>query len=108
MSYALGRMGYQVEYALTLEEGSDKLVEFKPDLVLLDINLPDGSGLDIIPQLTKLQITFLIISAYDDKEEVALEKGASGFIKKPFDLRSITRSIVDISINGNEANTDRR
>lgn len=108
LSYALGRLGYQIEYALTLEDGASKLEECEPDIVLLDINLPDGSGLDIIPKLKRIRAAFLVISAYDDKKEQALSQGASGFIKKPFDLKSITSLIVDISTNGeNEENTNR-
>jgi DNA-binding response OmpR family regulator len=64
---------------------------------LLDINLPDGSGLDIIPKLKNHKVDFLVISAYDDKREQALRQGASGFLKKPFDLKSITSRIADIT-----------
>lgn len=95
----MGRLGYQTEYALTMEDGNKKLRLYKPNIVLLDINLPDGSGLDIIPLIKKIQSSFLVISAYDDKKEVALEQGAADFVKKPFDLSKITKSIVEISVN---------
>ena len=97
LSYALGRLGYQIEYALTLKDGMIKLEEYEPEIVLLDINLPDGSGLDMIPKLRNLKVDFLVISAYDDKREQALRQGASGFLKKPFDLKSITSRIADIT-----------
>lgn len=100
LSYALGKLGYQIEYALTVEDGNKKVKLLKPDLVVLDINLPDGSGLEVIPQIKQIHTPFLVISAYDDKKEAVLEQGAADFVKKPFDLDRITRSIVNINVNG--------
>ena len=100
LSYALGKLGYHIEYALTIKDGNKKIKLFKPDLVLLDINLPDGSGLEVIPLIKKIRSPFLVISAYDDKKETVLEQGASDFVKKPFDLSRITESIVNINVNG--------
>jgi DNA-binding NtrC family response regulator len=99
LSYALARLGYQIEYALTLEDGNKKIKQYKPKLVVLDINLPDGSGLDIIPQIKKLNSSFLVISAFSDKKEAAMKQGAADFIEKPFNLSKITKSIVGINVN---------
>ena len=99
LTYALSQLGYNIEYALSLEDGSEKLKKYSPDIVLLDINLPDGSGLDMIPRLKQQRAAFMIISAYDDKKEQALREGAFAFIKKPFNMQTITQSIVDNCVN---------
>ena len=93
LSYALRKEGYLVEYSLSLEEGTEKLNKFAPDVVLLDINLPDGSGLYLIPKIKEQRSCFLVISAYEDKKKPALAAGAADFVKKPFDLETITASI---------------
>lgn len=62
-----------------------KLVaERSPDIVLLDIRLPDKSGLDLLPQLGQFGAKALILTSFDDEEHilVALQRGACGFILK--------------------------
>jgi len=62
-----------------------KLVaERSPDIVLLDIRLPDKSGLDLLPQLGQLGTKALILTSFDDEEHIlgALQHGACGFILK--------------------------
>lgn len=100
LTYALRKLGFRTEYSLSVKDGNKKLMEFKPDIVLLDINLPDGSGLYMIPKIKQRTSAFLVISAYDDKKEIALAQGAADFIKKPFNLGRITNSIINISTNG--------
>ncbi len=55
-----------------------------PDIILLDVRLPDESGLDLLPQLTDRNTKVLILTSFDDEEHirVALQRGASGFILK--------------------------
>ena len=69
--------------ATTLAEG-EALLEAKPDLVLTDLGLPDGSGLDFIPRLKAAGIHSLVITAFGDRETVlaALEAGADGYLLK--------------------------
>lgn len=95
LSYALRKQGYQVVYSLNLEEATEKLNKFSPDVVLLDINLPDGSGLYMIPKIKQQKSSFLVISAYENEKQQALAAGASDFVKKPFDLETITMCIKD-------------
>lgn len=89
-----------MQYALTLEDGNRKIHQFKPSIVVLDLNLPDGSGLEMIPVIKNISSAFLVISAYDNKRELVLERGAADFVKKPFDMNTITQSILDINNPG--------
>ena len=95
LSYALRKIGYQVAYSLNLQDAEKKLNKLNPDVVVLDINLPDGSGLYMIPKIKEQQSSFLVISAYDDERNQALAEGAADFVKKPFDLSTITMSIKE-------------
>jgi two-component system OmpR family response regulator len=75
-------------FTSTLKEGLQKITSEQPHLIFLDINLPDGSGLDALPLIKKKHpdSRIIIISAYDGEAErhAALENGASGFMGKPF------------------------
>jgi DNA-binding NtrC family response regulator len=62
----------------------------EPDLILLDIGLPDGSGLEILPQLKELRPspTVVMITAYEHVRDVvlAMKRGAFDYLVKPVDL----------------------
>lgn len=72
------------------------LIEKKPDLFLLDIGLPDGSGLDFIPEIKRgCGARILILSSFGDRETVvcALEAGADGYLLKDSPASFITEGI---------------
>lgn len=60
------------------------LIASKPDLILTDLGLPDGSGLDHIPAIKAAGIKSLVITAFGDRETVvkALSAGADGYLLK--------------------------
>src|SRR5512141_1669325 len=88
--------GYTVETAETFQEGARKVGETGYDLVLLDVMLPDGKGIDLLkPILQKDSETVaIIITGYATVELAvdAIKNGAYNFISKPFsaDLLLIT------------------
>lgn len=98
LSGFLRRQGYEVEAENTLTNGLKSFVDDTFDLVFLDLNLPDGSGYDLIPKLREINpnISVYIISAYDGQAErhKAMISGARGFISKPF-TRSGINSVLD-------------
>jgi DNA-binding NarL/FixJ family response regulator len=67
----------------------------KPDLVLTDLGLPDGSGLDLIPRLKAAGIYSLVITAFGDRETVlaALEAGADGYLLKDSSTEEVLNGI---------------
>ena len=88
---------YKVEFSISLKEGMTKLKSFKPEILFLDISLPDGSGIDAIKNIKKShpEIKIAIISAYDSADDISEAKnaGADSFIPKPFSRVSINATI---------------
>ena len=87
----LARAGYNAEVAGNLGQGAAKLKETTPDLLLLDMRLPDGSGLDFLSGLQDnggSAFPVLVMSAYGEIEDAvsAMKSGASDYLKKPIDL----------------------
>lgn len=93
----LQKEDYVVESAATFFEGEDKLISYRYDVVILDINLPDGNGLDLL-QIVKdryPETGVLIVSAkdsLDDKLE-GLDLGADDYITKPFHLAELNSRV---------------
>jgi DNA-binding response OmpR family regulator len=81
---------YSVSVAQDGEVGLKKIIEDKPDLILLDIMVPSMSGLQLLEKLkedTQLsQIPIIIISSLSQDEDIlkGLEKGAMDYVPKPF------------------------
>ena len=87
MRTALTGHGYEVEDAKTGEEALLKVREFRPDLVLLDINMPGMGGLAACKQLraaTDAGIIMLTVRNAEADKVRALDAGADDFITKPF------------------------
>jgi two-component system phosphate regulon response regulator PhoB len=95
LAYALRTRGYEVEIADRGETAIQGLDGFKPDLVLLDIMLPDISGLEICKKvrgtLTGPQPAIIILSARAQEIDrvVGLEVGADDYVVKPFSAREL-------------------
>lgn len=85
----LSKEGYEVDVALSIKEAEDLTFENKYDLYLLDINLPKGSGLDLLDSLRYAQDSTptIFITALTDMASIAkgFKLGAIDYIKKPFD-----------------------
>jgi two-component system KDP operon response regulator KdpE len=97
--------GYAVETATTKQEALDAVSVRPPDAVVLDLVLPDGSGVDVCIEIRKWsQLPILVLSAVgDEREKVrALDAGADDYITKPFGtdellarLRAVLRRAAD-------------
>jgi DNA-binding response OmpR family regulator len=89
----LAREGYVCEMSHTLETAREKLALFQYDCILLDIGLPDGSGIQLLDSIRSeyQQTNVLIISAKNalDDKIVGLEKGADDYLTKPFHLAEL-------------------
>jgi len=86
----LGRAGYRVTTAGNLEEARQALLKQNFHLVLLDVRMPDGSGLDLLPEIKEAApaTEVVMLTAYGTVEEAirAMKHGALDFLTKPCKL----------------------
>lgn len=86
-------MGHTPSQALTLEEGIEKISSESYDLVFLDVRLPDGSGLNAIPEIqqTPSSPEIIIITGEGSRSgaKMAIESGCWDYIEKPLSLEKI-------------------
>jgi len=89
LEHFLTRAGYEIDVALTMEEAEDLTFDNKYDLYLLDINLPEGSGLELLEALRYADdhTPTIFITALTDMSSISqgFKLGAMDYIKKPFD-----------------------
>ncbi|QEO57803.1 response regulator transcription factor [Francisella marina] len=82
-------LGYDVESASTASIATSLLGQYHPDVVILDLGLPDQDGQDWLKAVrVSNDVPIIVVSARNDTEEVvkALENGANDYVKKPFDM----------------------
>ena len=97
MSRVIERMGHIVEYAETIKTGMEAVREDDFDIIFLDVQLPDGNGLDQLPVFQELPSApeVIIITGFANSEgaEQALSNNAWDYISKPISVGAITRAI---------------
>jgi two-component system response regulator AtoC len=114
------KAGFECEHAETLLDGRAIAKQFEPDIVLLDMRLPDGNGLDYLPELVVNGVTVIVMTAYGDFSDAvnAIKLGANDYLKKPIDLEELLlivqknektvelKTSLDYSRQRNTHNTD--
>ncbi len=96
----LGACGYQVSHAPDAHTGLDRLQQALPDLVILDLMLPDMDGLQVCQRIRALpgaagQVPVLMLTAKGDPMDriIGLEIGADDYLPKPFEPRELLARI---------------
>lgn len=93
----LTRLGYEVVCAATLAEAREKLLHGVGDVVVLDVRLPDGNGLNLLLEAARLPNPppMIMITAYGRIEMAveAMRNGAHDFLQKPIDFDQLEQSI---------------
>ncbi|HVU18921.1 MAG TPA: response regulator [Candidatus Didemnitutus sp.] len=99
ISYHLGRVGHHVATAANGWEALDQIGRQRPDLILLDLMLPDLDGFGVCEILRRdartATIPIIIISAWAsiDSRHLGLELGALDYITKPFSPQELVRRV---------------
>ena len=99
VSNYLEREGYLADLADTCAQAVQSLHSLKPDLVILDIMLPDGSGLDVLKKIRSSGDTAVILLTARSEEVdkiVGLELGADDYVSKPFSVRELMARVKTI------------
>ncbi len=95
---------YEFEEAETVAEAIEVAERFKPDIVLVDLMMPGGSGLDVIRHLATdpaLQHAgCVVVSAFaaESDQEEARAAGAAAFVSKPFDPDDLSATVASLLV----------
>jgi len=100
ITQSLEKESFLVEKAMDFDAALDKLLVYEYDCILLDIGLPDGSGLDLLKELKKenRKGSVIIISAKDslDDKLSGLDLGADDYLVKPFHLAELNARVRSV------------
>lgn len=103
--YSLEQNKYNVIHTLNVKDTINYLIDEKPDLIILDISLPDGDGFDLYNrEISKRKIATIFLTAKDDEDDIVkgLELGADDYITKPFSTRELIARINRIILKENQ------
>jgi two-component system nitrogen regulation response regulator GlnG len=97
VSHVLPAPAHRVEVAHTGAEGLERVADVRPDVVLLDLRLPDKSGLEVLRQLREIDaripvVVVTVVRSADSAIE-AMRDGAYDYLLKPLDLQKLDRVI---------------
>jgi len=100
LHYNLQQAGYEVITAMDGEEGLEKALAERPQLIVLDLMLPKLDGIEVCKQLrqNKVDIPILMLTAKDDEFDkvLGLELGADDYMTKPFSPREVVARVKAI------------
>jgi two-component system KDP operon response regulator KdpE len=93
---ALSAKGHEVLVAATAEEGLSSLALRAPDVVVLDLGLPDLDGLEVVRRIrswSEVPVIVLSATALEDRKVAALDGGANDYVTKPFGMAELEARI---------------
>lgn len=93
---SLGAEGFRIVEAVTANDGLRVITQERPDLVLLDLGLPDGDGVAIIHNVRQWStLPIIVLSARGDEKNkiIALDAGADDYLAKPFGVGELLARI---------------
>ncbi|MEG6614791.1 response regulator transcription factor [Pseudoclostridium thermosuccinogenes] len=106
IAFAFEKSGYQVISANSIKEGKRLLEQHEAHLIILDLGLPDGNGIDLCKEIraySKIPIIMLTACDLETDEVQGLMSGADDYITKPFSL-SVLRARVETVLRRLESN----
>ena len=105
--YSLEQQKFNVTHKKNVKETIEFLEAEKPDLIILDISLPDGNGFDLYEKNIKVKdIPTIFLTAKDEEDDIVrgLDAGAEDYITKPFSIKELIARINKILLR-NKKNT---
>lgn len=84
---------FVVDEAGGVVNGIEKINSFNPDVVLLDVEMQDGTGFDLLKQLTKVQFQLIFVTAYNQYAVQAFKFSAIDYLLKPVDPTELQNSL---------------
>ena len=101
----LQKSGYECAHVENLQGARDILRQFMPDVVLLDMRLPDGNGVDLLPEFVAKGAAVIVMTAHGEISDAvnAMKQGAVDYLKKPIDLEELLLSIQKAETAANQS-----
>lgn len=99
LEYAFKSNDYECEIANSINSSKYLINNYQPQLIVLDVSLPDGNGFDLyLDTIKKLNIPTIFLTAKDSEDDIVkgLEIGANDYITKPFSTRELLARINKI------------
>lgn len=109
LTEALGTLPARVIEARTARQGIDRALAERPDLIVLDLGLPDGNGIDVCKEIRRWsRAPIVVLSArHAESEKIALlNSGADDYVSKPFSIGELMARISAQLRRASEANAD--
>jgi two-component system, cell cycle response regulator DivK len=95
----LEAFGYQVLEAVNGRQAVEIALEFRPDLILMDIMMPELDGFEATRELRRHAATsgtpIIAVTAMEGAHQLAMQAGASDFVRKPVDIRGLVAKVHD-------------
>ena len=98
LQFLLESEGYCAELAMSVSEGREKLEKGKTQLLILDVNLPDGSGFEFFQKIQSKKIPVIFLTALDEEKNIVkgFNLGADEYITKPFRPRELVSRVKNV------------
>lgn len=105
LEFLMRQKGYETQVARDGDEALAGVESFRPDLVLLDVNMPRRDGFEVCQKLradgwTELKIVMLTAKGRDIEIEKGLALGADAYVTKPFSTRELVARVADLLGDG--------
>jgi len=98
MQRSLEREGFTVAVAASLREAYEMASDFQPDYAIVDLNLADGHGMELVSGLQEIRpgVRVLVMTGYDSiaSSLVAMRAGAIGYLAKPVQAKEVVAALV--------------
>ena len=103
----LQKAGYECERVESLQDARAIAKQFAADLVLLDMRLPDGNGLEILAELIAKNAAVIVMTAFGEISDAvhAIKQGAVDYLKKPIDLEELLLSVQKVEAATSQSNS---
>jgi two-component system LytT family response regulator len=92
----------QIDEAISVESGIIKLAEYKPDVLFLDVELGDGTGMELLERVGKVDFPVIFITAHNKYAVDAFRFSAIDFLLKPIDPEELMRSVERVKAQNNQ------
>lgn len=109
LKVSLSVHGYEVSEAIDANEGLSKIKQMKPDLIVLDLGLPDLDGIDVLTKVretSKVPVVVLTAREHENDKILAFDLGADDYVTKPFGMGELLARIRNALRHSSDVNDE--